>query len=229
MNNNEFYKKIDEDTGLKSKRTMLTTVSLILLSIQFSGAKITEANTFILKLEFSHQNGISLFLTLIIIFLLIRYYNYARPYHNELNRIWISKLINDCKINVYDSYNHELIGILHSKYPERYPDEAIMYGGSITTSYDYECKFFFIRNFVYKWEDEHDTHTDRLNIFKSLGVKKYLIVLKIEGKHQFSRFFTHRENLDILSPYILGVSAVFSYIFNNELHKLLEVVFKINL
>jgi hypothetical protein len=49
----ELLEQIDIDQGLASKRKTLTIVSLIMLAMQFSGAKVVEANTFILKLSFS--------------------------------------------------------------------------------------------------------------------------------------------------------------------------------
>ena len=62
---------IDQDEGLKSKRKLLTVTSLILLVLTFSGAKVEEANTFILKLKFDNQSGIAILLILAIFFLLI--------------------------------------------------------------------------------------------------------------------------------------------------------------
>ena len=76
-NDIDLKKRIDSDTGLRAKRKYLTIVALLMLGIQFSGAKLEEANTFILKFSFSHQNGIAFLLLMSILFLLVRYYNYA--------------------------------------------------------------------------------------------------------------------------------------------------------
>jgi heme/copper-type cytochrome/quinol oxidase subunit 3 len=86
---------IDADEGLKSKRKILTITSLILLALTFSGAKVEEANTFILKLKFDNQNGIAILLVLTIVFLIIRYYNYAKPYHEKLFRAWSDRMLDD--------------------------------------------------------------------------------------------------------------------------------------
>ena len=64
----ELQKEIDSDGGLNGKKRILTVTSLILLAIQFTGATIVEANTFILRLSFTHQNGLALLLFLSIIF-----------------------------------------------------------------------------------------------------------------------------------------------------------------
>jgi hypothetical protein len=42
-------------------------------------------------------------------------------------------------------------------------------------------------------------------------------VYRLELKYQLPSFFTHRENLDILAPYVLGVVAILSYFFHEQL------------
>jgi len=144
-NLHDLYRTIDNDTGLKSKRNLLNITSLILLAIQFTGAEIIEANTFILKLSFKHQNGIGLLLVMSIVFFLIRYYNYAKHYHNELYKIWSQNLLNDNAIDYYCPESNEVIGLLHRQYPRGFFIDEFLnqdpdsYQGFTT---HYECKLF---------------------------------------------------------------------------------------
>ncbi|MZR64073.1 hypothetical protein [Alcanivorax sp. DP30] len=215
-NIDQLYSEIDQDEGLKSKRRLLTFTSLILLAIQFTGAKIEEANTFIVKLSFEHQNGMALLLMFSIVFALIRYYNYAKRYHNDLYLIWSNNLLKDNKVEYFCPHSDDVSGLLHESYPKgfniemflyKYPDENLSY------KTHYECEFFLVRYFRFTWNDQHEDYSGKVNILKNIGFKAYLSVLGMEAKYQFSRYFTHRENLDILFPYFLGVFSLFSYIF----------------
>jgi len=87
-----FTDLIDLDEGLKAKRKLLTVTSIILLALSFTGAQVQEANTFILKLKFANQNGLGILFVLSILFLMVRYYNYAKPYHDKLYERWTNRL-----------------------------------------------------------------------------------------------------------------------------------------
>lgn len=204
---------IDKDEGLRSKRKMLTIISLILLSIEFSGAKIVEANTFILKLSFEHQDGIALLLLLIIVFLLIRYYNYAKPYHEKLFELWSSRMLNDSLFILRDYHAPDITGLISDLAPNQLDIEHIGHDEHSYLNWSYQCKYFFVRYIKYDWFVEHIDETTSINIFKNVSFFTYVNILMIELKYQISSFFTHRENLDILTPYLLGVIAVFSYFF----------------
>ncbi len=213
--------EIDIDEGLKSKRKLLTVTSLILLALSFSSAKVEEANTFILKLKFENQNGIGILLVLAIIFLLIRYFNYARPYHHKIFRAWSDRMLENTYFHSIHPYEPDVSGLAIDRIPKKINIDAIQHeGGSF--SFVYKCSPPFCRKFTYHWSDDHDYHM----VDASVGWRNYLKVIAYELKYQFESCFTHRENLDILSPYILGTAAISSYFFNDcfqELIKLLAV------
>jgi len=215
--------KIDEDAGLASKRKILTIVSLIMLAIQFSGAKVVEANTFILKLSFSHQNGLGLLLAIAIAFLIIRYYNYARSYHQELFDLWSTRMLNDSFFFLYCHDSNTLSGLIvdlaneqlnmdlnSGKYQHEYP---------VTWTYKYN--FPFSRSIIYAISGEYETEEKDV-VLRQVGLKTLLKVLNYETKYRLSSIFTHRENLDIYAPYLLGTTAIFSYFFSAELQSLIS-------
>ena len=217
----ELQQQIDSDEGLRSKRRLLTIVSIILLAIEFSGAKIIEANTFIVKLSFDNQSGLSVLLLFSIIFLMIRYYNYAERYHQALYNLWTEKLLNDPNIHLYNDHSGEITGWLFEAMPKRIQPDNVHYD-SFEYRYSYVCKSPFRRSFAYHTRDEYDEHTKHVGICKTLGFKKYLAILLLEAKYQLSSYFKNRENLDIQAPYLLGLVAILSFFFNHQLQLILK-------
>lgn len=211
--------RIDADEGLKAKRKLLTVVSLILLAIAFSGAKVVEANTFIMKINFTNQNGIAYLLLLSIVFLMIRYYNYARPYHDELYKAWTKRMLDAPYFYARHPYEDEVAGLVMARVPECINIDAIRYEeGSF--QFTYKCSWLFIRKFSYTWADSKQDDYQEIDVY--VGWKSYFKVLFFEAKYQASSFFTHRENLDIIAPYLLGTFSIFSFIFSKEIIEILK-------
>jgi len=221
--------RIDADEGLKSKRVMLTTVSLILLAVTFTGAVIEEANTFIFKIDFKHAEGLSILLALVILFLLIRYYSYARQYHDELTEIWKKDFMYDDRVN-YREESGELSGLMEKKAPEGYKKSQYDYTHNDTHndthwSEFYTSKYLVLRYFEYIEFDPTNSFIDELhtiNILKDIGVRAYFIVLKIEWKNRILGLIKCPENLDIRAPYLLGLTALLSLIHQAQLQSFLK-------
>jgi hypothetical protein len=228
-NSEELITAIDTDEGLKSKRKLLTIASLTLLALSFSGAKIEEANSFIFKIKFAHQNGLAILLVISIIFLMVRYYNYAKKYHDRLYSIWTNRLLTR--------------GFFYSPSPETPHDDGGILAFSRCSELDaqighdvtqwestYECGWLFTRYIKNSWgynahpEKDWVDRVDRVNIFKSIGIKAYFKSISYEAIEQFKSFFTHRENLDILAPYFIGCAAIASYYFNADLQEVLNSI-----
>lgn len=217
----ELQQKIDSDEGLISKRRLLTIVSIILLAVEFSGARIIEANTFIVKLGFDNQSGLSVLLLVSIIFLMIRYYNYAERYHQELYDLWTTQLLNDPTIHQVCPHSDNSSGWLYEAKPDRIKLPNF-FDDSVSYKFSYICKFPLRRIFGYHTSDEHDTHDEYVSIFNKLGLKIYLSVLWLEAKLRISSYFKNRENLDIQAPYFLAVCAILSFFFNHQLQLVLQ-------
>ena len=209
--------RIDADEGLKAKRKILSVVSLILLAIVFSGAKVVEANTFIMKISFTNQNGITYLLLLSIMFLMLRYYNYARPYHDELHSKWTDRMLKDRYFYQYCEHSDGTSGLTIDLRPKRFKDDQYEHEcGPWRT--EYRCSWLLFRNIDYFWADSHgNPNYSTINLFKVVSIKQYLRILAYEFKYQTMSFLTHRENLDIFSPYLLGVVSIISFIFNDEM------------
>jgi len=219
--------EIDADEGLKSKRKLLTIASLTLLALSFSGAKIEEANSFIFKIKFAHQNGLAILLVISIIFLMVRYYNYAKKYHDRLYDIWANRLISRSffyEVNPHD--NNEDAGLVADSRSDEL-DDIVMNRMQYHWSYSYRSSFLFRRFIIHYWGKEEygdDDRVEEINIFSKFGSGIYFKTLFFEAREQFKSFFTHRENLDILAPYFIGCAAIASYYFNAELQDLLNLI-----
>ncbi|MBA6336664.1 hypothetical protein H4J57_05550 [Colwellia sp. BRX8-7] len=232
--------RIDADEGLKAKRKLLTVVSLILLAIAFSGAKVVEANTFIMKISFTNQNGIAYLLLLSIAFLMIRYYNYARPYHDELYEAWTQRMLNDDYFHRYHEEAGESDGLIHDLYPNSL--EVDIYQQSCSgTKTKYSCSHLFGRHIEYTWmsgvgsgyenwatvnlmriKSEETKKEDKKVTKNRVNLKPYFKILSYELRYRTTRFLTHRENLDIIAPYLLGCFSILCFIFSKEIIELLK-------
>ncbi len=214
--------EIDSDDGLKGKKKLLTIVSLILLVIQFSGAKIIEANTLILKLSFTNQDGLALLLCISIVFLLVRYYGYARKYHKKLYDLWSSDLMKDPRIHSHCEHSNEFSGLLHEKYPKNFHILEMTYGERSSYIASYKSSWLLKKEFEFDVTNEHDRYSTYINVFTILGFKKYLYIFTLETKYRFLGFFNYRENLDIYAPYLLGFFSILSFVFYADLQKLIS-------
>jgi hypothetical protein len=218
----EIRKRIDADIGLKSKRRLLTIASLILLGMTLTGASVVEVNTIFLKISFSNQDGLLFLLLMSIIFLLLRYYNYAESYHSELFKSWSSRMLKQSYLWHYCHHSDSASGLIVDIQPNgAYIDDLHREGHS---SYSYICKAIFRRHIRYYWDHGNNEGDASVSILKQAGIKQYLRILKFEFKYQAGSFFTHREYLDILAPYMLGVTAICSYFFNEEFHAIVAIL-----
>jgi len=208
---------IDQDEGLKSKRKLLTITSLILLALTFSGAKVEEANTFILKLKFDNQSGIAILLVLATIFLLIRYHNYASKYHRLCHEAWINRLNKEPFFYIVNSYDSTVNGLVSNISPKGYEPEEC-HNNQYDWRFSYKCQFPLIRKIQYWAHDEHTMNRAEVRV----GWENYFTVILLELKHRYSAFFSNREQLDILAPYGLGLVAISSYFFTDTLQVILN-------
>lgn len=227
-NSSKITLSIDNDAGLQTKRKLLTVASLILLVLSFSGATIEEANTFIFKIKFVNQNGLGILLVLAIVFLMIRYYNYAKPYHDQLYRLWASRLLQHRFFSIQGNFDPEDRGVpnivgglvidsLSDKICSRNNEQGYNWTAS------YKRKWLFRRYIYFECYSQEDYYIsyDSINIFIKFGLSKYLNAICLELIQLGLDFFIHRENLDILTPYMIGILAIVSYYFNAELLNIL--------
>lgn len=212
----KFRVAIDEDSGLSAKRNLLVTASLILLALNMSGAKVVEANTFILKISFENHHGILWLLNVSTVFLMIRYYGYAQNYHAKLYELWSTRMMNDRELLRVGSDNNYIEGLLEKKLPGFLADEPEQ------LSSKYEAFFPFKRNLRYQSNGPHLEDGEQVVFENIIELNKYdkrwrrsdmMVLFFYEIKYQTEALIRYREGLDLLAPYIIGGSAIFSTLY----------------
>ncbi|MEZ9860527.1 hypothetical protein AB4381_18860 [Vibrio splendidus] len=211
-----FIDRFDADDKLTAKGKVLTTVSLVLLALEASGATMKEANTFIFKIEFAHQNNIAYLLLAAVIYLTVRYRNYAKPYHNELFLLWSERMMKNKDVFHYSHREEAVKGLLGQAFDLCGGDEPGIQHSS------YAVSGFLRRGINYpavwrgesgegEWiEEYYDEYFSLLSFNKKWTVSKYIRLLSTEFKYRLSAFVNDREHLDILSPYMFSVLAILS-------------------
>jgi hypothetical protein len=224
MSNNEtapsIAEQIDDDNGLKSKRKMLMIVSLITLALTFADAKIEEVNTIIFKLSFGNNGGITILLVCSIVFLMIRYFNYARPYHVKIYELWSTRMLEDPFFVLFQIEDDEYSGLIVRNTPKGVNYTHYKTDPDCGLECTYAHSFPLKRRFVY----ETNIKSDYLTRDTSIGWKDYPKVLLLELRYQVGSYFIDRENLGIYAPYFIGVVAILSYFFVDELQHFLNVI-----
>lgn len=213
---------IDNDEGLQSKRRLLTITSLILLATSLSGATVSEANTFILKITFTNDRGLGYLLVLAVVFLMIRYYGYARPYYEKLYKGWTSRMLQENFYQNYDNHTYDLGGLLISHLPKAITEERILHDEHFSNGYEYICKFPLRRQVEYFWADEHDSFSETLSLFSQVTLREYLTILLLEFRFRIINILDFRESLDVYAPYLIGISAIISFFFSSNVLAILE-------
>ncbi|HIF5955829.1 TPA: hypothetical protein ACX3FU_004439 [Vibrio parahaemolyticus] len=206
----EYRLQIAADEGLKAKRRNLVMLSAVLIALNFSGAVIKEANTFLFKIEFTDQHGINDLFFLSVSYLLLRYYSYAQQYHQKLTQLWCVEMFSDAKVFFYHPESENVEGLASHCLQMWGGDEP----GLRNTRY--RISGFFQRSLVYEKEYHDDEgnieyydHAVSCNRFnEKWSLWDFIKLLSYEMKYQFRAYVKAREQLDLLGPYALGVLAL---------------------
>ncbi|ELT6289905.1 hypothetical protein Q9X99_003719 [Vibrio cholerae] len=206
----EYRSQIASDDGLKSKRRNLIMLSVVLIALNFSGAVIKEANTFLFKIEFTDQHGINELFFLSLCYLLLRYYTYAQQYHQRLTQFWCNDMFSDHKVFFFHPEDEVIDGLTSHCLQ--------MWGGDEPGLRDtrYHISGVFKRSLIYSKEyaDEEGElqYYDKViscNKFnEKWTVLRYLALLGYEAKYQLRSYVKTREQLDLLGPYALGIFSL---------------------
>ncbi|MBE5136790.1 hypothetical protein HJ040_22100 [Vibrio parahaemolyticus] len=209
---NSFVSKFDSDEKLASKGKLLVTMSLILIALEVTGATIKEANTFLFKIDFANQNGVTFLLLGAITYLAVRYLNYAQPYHHELFLVWSRRMMLDRELFRFNPHDDCVYGFLS--------DAIGVYGGDEPGIREarYAKSGFFKRSIVYPTQHQgedgeveyYDAHINLRSFDEKWTLNMYLKLLAIELKYRVLAFVKHREHLDLLGPYFFAIVSVIS-------------------
>lgn len=211
----EFRNEIDNDDALKKKRKILISVCVVFIALNITGATLEEANTFIFKLKFTKAASLSYLFVCTILYLTLRYFGYAREYHEKLFNFWSSRLLSDYRVLNFNPHEHDFTGLLSPAIRVYAGDEPGIQSPS------YKVTGLFKRNLTYDSENVDEYGVDyfytaniELNRFdKKWTRRKFLSLLKFEAVYQFNAFVKSRENLDLYFPYFVSLLALLSLYF----------------
>lgn len=210
---------IDSDKNLSKRKLPLVVVAGLLIGFQFTGALISEINTFIFKIEFSHQEGLSLVFFMALIYLLFRYISYAHKYHRKLMELAYMDLVKEGYIHTAfrdeQGAQEGIGGLVASKNKKNGVNANSFLSHGLSFELRYIRTGFFKRHFMYQivhdevYSGEHDEYE---NVFNVYGWRRFLMVLLIELKVRVNSLLIHREFLDVLGPYFISVLALISFV-----------------
>lgn len=214
-----FRKELNSDKGLQSKRKILTYISLIILSIELSGATIKEANTFIFKIDFVRPEGLNMLLALLLLFCLIRYFNYSCQYSERLSSFWKSSFLSDDRILFFDDHAETYYGLLSPIANENFSSfYGMLRNGEVNDFKKHYISHFipFKKKYIKSWVDNHgESHKEAFSIRKNIGFLNLLKVIRIEWSYRTEAFFKSPDSLDLSAPYILSALA-FTFMINSS-------------
>lgn len=200
--------KISEDTALTSCKRTLIIIALLMLALTFSGAKITEANTFIFKLTFSKPNGLSDLLLLSMGFLLLKYYSLSHEYLNLYQKSWAEEAIKDPFFYLYNQYADEVSGFLVTRLDTYYEfnDQIAKYEYKDTIKYSLIPNLFFnAKLYIVLSDNEHgDTNYCEVPLYDRKSIQLYPKAVYKIFYFWLHNLFREREYLELYSPILIS-------------------------
>ena len=204
------------DTSLASCKKTLIIISSVLLALTFSGAKVTEANTFIFKVTFTNPTGINTLLLLSIGYLLLRYNSISHIYTDNYKKQFATRVLDNKFFRRYDSYNNVVDGFIPDLLkPKIYiNDDKYKHSNHSYLDYDLKVRLFFNAYIDLTEYDEHgNPYLYRFYLIGSKNKLQYLFALSIMLSHWFLEQFRQRDFLELYSPMFIGFIAVYSSVW----------------
>lgn len=208
----DLTEQINNDTALASCKKTLIILSSILLALTFSGAKVTEANTFIFKITFSNPTGFTSLLLLAIGYLLIRYNSLSSEHVTNFNLQWAEKVLNSYFFKRHDPYNDIYDGFISDLLkPKIYiSNDKYRSMGPCSLDYSLKTKLFFNAYIELTETDENGNPFDHKFYFRKSKKKlHYISAVSIMIYYWLIEQFRHRESLELYGPMFIGFIAVF--------------------
>lgn len=212
MKPSELSEAIHNDGPLAGKRRLLVGLSMVLIAIYLTGAKVSEASTPFLKVTFANLGGIANLLLLCTGFVLIRYYAFASIYQISVRNAWVSKLLSDSFFYNSCDFSNEECGYLVELAPPfaAYNDYSFMNDASS------ERKVYLHLNWLLNAQIEFDIYIPETGRWISRKVYLFNLKLPRSSIRAFSLLIQYwwdaqvryRESLDIYAPYFIAFTAI---------------------
>jgi hypothetical protein len=204
------------DPALASCKKTLIIISSVLLALTFSGAKVTEANTFIFKITFTNPTGINTLLLLSIGYLLLRYNSISHFYTDNYKKQFATRVLDNKFFRRYDSHNDVVDGFIPDLLkPKIYiNDDKYKHSNHSYLDYDLKVRLFFNAYIdLTEYDEQSNPYLYRFYLIGSKDKFQYLFALGIMFSHWFLEQFRQRDFLELYSPMFIGFIAVYSSVW----------------
>lgn len=210
--NPPIHDRLENDKGFQKKRTALTASSLLVICLLWSEASLIEANTFILRIRFENAEIFPMLFSVITIFFLIRYYNYAQAYHELLDQVWKARVVSDFRILRYRSEKGHFQGLMAGFVAHNHINDM---------NFDdiHYIATFPLRRRLSVSHVVPDQRGEDITVFTEFSLNNYskhwtrlrmCKLLLIELEHRWDAALRTREYLDVYAPYaIFLIAALF--------------------
>tara|TARA_R110000851_G_scaffold210486_3_gene363003 strand:- start:31844 stop:32530 length:687 start_codon:yes stop_codon:yes gene_type:complete len=211
MQPSELSKAIHEDGPLASKRRLLVGLSMLLIAICFTGAKISEANTLFFKITFANMDGILNLLLVSIGFSLFRYYSYTSIYQEAITKEWTGKLLKHSFF--YSACEHSDLegGYMVDIAPAYtgYNDNNFRHDDDSSLSESFNANCFFNAQIKYDLFNQNGhVQNERVHLFSLKQPRQSIRALLLVLRCWWDAQVRYRESLDIYAPYLIAFTAI---------------------
>lgn len=168
------------DPALASCKKTLIIISSVLLALTFSGAKVTEANTFIFKITFTNPTGINTLLLLSIGYLLLRYNSISHFYTDNYKKQFATRVLDNKFFRRYDSHNDVVDGFIPDllKHKIYINDDKYKHSNHSYLDYDLKVRLFFnVYIDLTEYDEQSNPYLYRFYLIGSKDKFQYLFAL----------------------------------------------------
>lgn len=211
MKPSDLSKAIHEDAPLASKRRLLVGLSMVLIAICFTGAKVSEANTLFFKITFANMDGILNLLLVSTGFSLFRYYSYTSIYQQAITKEWTDKLLKHSFFYRACEHSDQEGGYMVDIAPAYagYNDLVFKNDKESSLSESFHANWFFNAQIKYDLFNRNGhVQDDRVNLFSFKKPKQSIRALFVVFKCWWDAQVRYRESLDIYAPYLIAFTAI---------------------
>lgn len=208
--------KMEDDKKLENSRRNLLITSVVLLALNLANAKLEKVNGLIFEMTFETPERLKVLLAVAVIFLLIRYFNYAYKYHHETYQKWTSNLMRDDLMFRTCEHSDNVSGYVHDLAPKSVDYSDIDYGeeGSYLR-HSFNRRLVFNSTIVYERTFRGNELPDlevSILVLWAKSKKDYFRFLKCVLSHWFSEVIKSPLTLYLYSPYLIGGAALMSFL-----------------
>lgn len=210
--------ELDKDESLRKSAKALTIASTLLAILTITGAKIQSFNSLIFVLTLENQDGLTQILMLSTLYFAVRYHSNAARYFGILRERWVNAIITDPKtVELIEDHltiarDSPKVRNLIQDLRNRSIEKPFRDATPDAISYVSYRKYFFNRYIHLMREGEETKDSALIDLKLPKDHREIAELLIREKKYHLLHFFNEKYYMQLISPYLLAVIAIFSFI-----------------